>query len=165
MTYAENGKLVTDFKQVLISDFLEETINSLSFNFDVENQQLLLVEIPSNCIIHTDANLLRRVIINMVKNAIEASAKNVIVQIGCRKEQDKISIYVKNKSFIPLDIQNGIFKRFFSTKAKSGRGLGTYSIKLITEQYLEGKAYFTSSEQEGTCFYVDLPIKNKCILF
>lgn len=158
MSYAENGKLVTDPITISTFDFLQETISYLSFHFDVGNQQLQLEGVLQECKIKTDANLLRRVVINMIKNAIEASAKNENIIIGCKQKESNITIYVKNKSFIPIDIQKDIFKRFFSTKAKKGRGLGTYSIKLLTEQYLGGKAYFTSTEQDGTIFYIDLPI-------
>jgi signal transduction histidine kinase len=38
-----------------------------------------------------------------------------------------------------------------------GRGIGTYSAKLITERYLGGSLSFTSSEDEGTTFAVTLP--------
>jgi nitrogen-specific signal transduction histidine kinase len=158
MSYAENGKLVIDLKTISIFDFLQETISYLSFHFDMENKQIKLETESKDCEIKTDSNLLRRVIINMVKNAIEASNKNENIVIGCKYTDNSILIHVNNKGVIPIGVQKDIFKRFVSTKAKTGRGLGTYSIKLITEQYLGGKAYFTSTEQEGTCFYVKLPI-------
>jgi len=49
-----------------------------------------------------------------------------------------------------------VFQRSFSTKGK-GRGLGTYSIKLLTERYLKGTASFTSTETDGTTFQISLP--------
>jgi sensor histidine kinase regulating citrate/malate metabolism len=52
-------------------------------------------------------------------------------------------------------VQLQIFKRSFSTKGK-GRGLGTYSIKLLTENYLDGNAGFESREDIGTIFRVSL---------
>lgn len=158
MSYAENGKLYTAPIIISTFDFIQETISYLSFHFDLENKHLKIETISKECTIKTDATLLRRIVINMVKNALEANPKNESVIIGCIQNTTHITIYVKNKSFIPTEIQKFIFKRFYSTKAKTGRGLGTYSIKLLTEQYLGGKAYFTSTEQEGTCFYIDLPI-------
>ena len=158
MSYAENGRLVIDIKTISTFDFLQETISYLSFHFDMENQQIKLEAESKDCKLKTDSTLLRRIIINMVKNAIEASAKNETITIGCKHFEDYIMIYVKNTSVMPADVQKNIFKRFISTKAKTGRGLGTYSIKLLTEQYLGGKANFTSSEEDGTCFYIELPI-------
>jgi sensor histidine kinase regulating citrate/malate metabolism len=50
-----------------------------------------------------------------------------------------------------------IFQRSFSTKG-FGRGLGTYSIRLLTERYLKGSVSFTSSALSGTIFRVRYPL-------
>lgn len=60
---------------------------------------------------------------------------------------------------MPDEVKLQIFQRSFSTKGR-GRGIGTYSIKLFTEKYLEGKVSFTSKEGEGTVFTVELPDEN-----
>jgi len=60
--------------------------------------------------------------------------------------------------FIPLDIQTRIFQRSFSTKG-SDRGLGTYSLKLLGERYLQGEVQFATIEGKGTTFSVRLPLR------
>jgi sensor histidine kinase regulating citrate/malate metabolism len=62
---------------------------------------------------------------------------------------------VKNDQVIPEDIQKQLFQRSFSTKG-TGRGIGTYSIKLLTENYLKGKVSFVSNETDGTVFSIEL---------
>ncbi|MCX6911436.1 MAG: ATP-binding protein [Verrucomicrobia bacterium] len=57
---------------------------------------------------------------------------------------------------MPPSVQLQVFNRSFSTKG-SGRGLGTYSVKLLTERYLKGKAGFTTSKEGGTTFFIILP--------
>ena len=42
--------------------------------------------------------------------------------------------------------------------AHRGRGIGTYSVKFITETYLSGKASFSSREGEGTTFRIELDL-------
>jgi signal transduction histidine kinase len=64
---------------------------------------------------------------------------------------------VHNPVYIMPEIQLQIFQRSFSTKG-SGRGLGTYSIRLFSERYLKGKVSFTSNPQEGTTFRVQYPL-------
>ena len=59
---------------------------------------------------------------------------------------------------MPDIIQLQVFKRSFSTKAKD-RGLGTYSVRLLTTKYLKGKVSFISNEPDGTIFYVELSKK------
>jgi CheY-like chemotaxis protein len=60
---------------------------------------------------------------------------------------------------MPLAVQERIFLRSFSTKSRQGRGLGTYSMKLLGEQYLGGKVSFISNEQSGTVFHFDVPLR------
>jgi CheY-like chemotaxis protein len=55
-----------------------------------------------------------------------------------------------------MDVQLQIFQRSFSTKG-SGRGLGTYSIKLLAERYSKGRVSFATSPEEGTVFSAACP--------
>jgi len=58
---------------------------------------------------------------------------------------------------MPEEIQSQVFQRSFSTKAKSGRGIGTHSMKLLGERYLGGRVEFLSDEAAGTTFSITLP--------
>lgn len=75
-------------------------------------------DIPASTLIHTDENLLRQVFINIVKNAIEADAKDVDIRLM----NDAICISNNGKP-IPADVAREIFIPFFTTK-KSGTGIG-----------------------------------------
>ena len=75
---------------------------------------------------------------------------------GCAGEGDDVRFWVHNPMFMPPSVRLQIFKRSFSTKG-SGRGLGSYSVKILTECYLKGKVGFTSSKEGGTTFFVILP--------
>ncbi|NMC40146.1 MAG: ATP-binding protein, partial [Bacteroidales bacterium] len=79
------------------------------------------------------------------------------VTISFRTAEDTIIFMVHNPGYIPRDIQLQIFKRSFSTKDPS-RGLGTYSVKLLTEHYLKGKVSFCSDPVNGTIFSITLPL-------
>ena len=62
---------------------------------------------------------------------------------------------VHDPQAMPLEVQRQIFQRSFSTKG-AGRGLGTYSIRLLTERYLNGKVS-CSSDSGGTVFRAEYP--------
>jgi sensor histidine kinase regulating citrate/malate metabolism len=64
---------------------------------------------------------------------------------------------VHNDAVMPEMIRLQVFRRSFSTKSPLGRGIGTYSAKLVTERYLGGSLSFSSSEEQGTTFAVTLP--------
>jgi sensor histidine kinase regulating citrate/malate metabolism len=53
-----------------------------------------------------------------------------------------------------------IFQRSFTTKGELGRGVGTYSMRLLGGQYLGGHVHFTTSEEEGTEFSIRLPLES-----
>ena len=91
----------------------------------------------------------------MIKNALEACAQGQIVTVASHAAGDSVNFSVHNPTYITRDVQLQLFKRSFSTKG-AGRGLGTYSMKLLTERYLKGKIAFTSFEQEGTTFTLKL---------
>ena len=106
----------------------------------------------------SDRTLLSRILGNMIKNAIEASGLGDTTTIGCRKAGDKVEFRAHNPTFMPREVQLQLFKRSFSTKG-NGRGLGTYSMKLLSERYLQGAVSFSTSETEGTTFAVCYPLE------
>lgn len=108
----------------------------------------------------SDRVLLRRVIINMIKNAIEAESYLGKVTLGMIALKDKgAMLWVHNSAYMPDKVQNQVFNRSFSTKGND-RGLGTYSMKLLTEKFLKGKISFTSSPSNGTTFIIEIPDAN-----
>ena len=84
--------------------------------------------------IKTDPNLLRQILINLVKNAIEAGTKTM--GMDCERGQDgKVLLYISNDGeMIPPDARSSIFIPFFTTKRK-GNGIGlSLSRRLLTIQ-------------------------------
>ena len=69
----------------------------------------------------------------------------------------QIQFWCNNHGVIPRETQLQIFHRSFSTKGE-GRGIGLYSVKLMTERYLKGSVKFTSDDSSGTTFTVTYPL-------
>jgi sensor histidine kinase regulating citrate/malate metabolism len=92
----------------------------------------------------------------MLKNALEATSEEENVTLGARRDSDQVEFWVNNPAFMPRDVQLQVFKRSFSTKGP-GRGIGTYSIRLLVSRYLRGSVDFESSQAQGTTFRVRLP--------
>ena len=106
----------------------------------------------------SDPTLLTRVLTNMARNALEATGSGGAVVLSCREvDGGQVEFQVRNPDYIPRDVQLGIFQRSFSTKGRD-RGLGTYSMRLLSEQYLKGKVSFTSSREGGTVFTARYPL-------
>lgn len=108
--------------------------------------------------IESDRVLLLRVMANLLKNALEAEPTGSTVTTSCQKVGDKIRFEVHNASVMPREVQMQMFQRSFTTKGP-GRGLGAYSIRLLTERYLGGKVSFVSTEEAGTRFTAEYPTR------
>jgi nitrogen-specific signal transduction histidine kinase len=155
---AENGELVVDLHPTYTVKILEEVIPQMEHHQVARFKNLVLDETSIEIEIMTDQVLLKRVLVNLIKNALEASEKGQTVTVGCKGEStDQIAFWVHNENEMPRQVQMQIFQRSFSTKGVS-RGIGTYSIKLFTEFYLKGKVDFTSSAEKGTTFYLHFTI-------
>ena len=117
----------------------------------------------------TDPVLLGRVLVNMVKNAFEAAPAGGQVRLWCERQAgpdgdgvpepgDAVAFHVHNPGEIPPAVAARVFQRAFTTKAGTGHGLGTYSMKLLGERYLGGKVSFSTNAAEGTVFSIRLPL-------
>ncbi len=111
---------------------------------------------PSGLKIATDPRLLSRILSNMVKNALEATREGGTVCAGVHEQDSGVQFWVQNPGFIPRNLQLQVFQRSFSTKGRN-RGLGTYSMKLLAENYLGGRVWFESTLEDGTTFRLWLP--------
>ncbi len=111
----------------------------------------------SDCIL-TDRTLLMRILLNMLINAFEASSLDDTINFWHEQVPGQIVFHVHNPQVIPSTIRARIFQRNFSTKGTLGRGIGTWSMKLLAEEYLHGRLTFASSESEGTTFSLMIPL-------
>ncbi|MEI8073460.1 MAG: HAMP domain-containing sensor histidine kinase [Bacteroidota bacterium] len=159
MVFAEEGDLVAVLEVVNTIDIINEVATYLSHHTVCSNRNIEIQKLAYSGLINTDPMLLKRVIINMTKNALEATPKAGVVYLNCILENDSILFTVQNPGEMHANVKAQVFQRSFTTKGK-GRGLGTYSIKLLTEQYLKGTVGFTSTEENGTAFFVNLPNKS-----
>ncbi len=156
LVQAESGDLILDVRSVGSRALLEEVLGAFARAESLDSRRLELAADAADVVLETDRTLLRRVLGNMVKNAIEASAPGETVRMGCTVDGSGVSFWVRNPTYMPENIRLQVFNRSFSTKG-AGRGLGTYSMKFLTETYLGGRIAFSSSEAEGTTFIAWYP--------
>ena len=145
-------------KAVDLNNLITETVQQIAHHQVAKTITIVFVNAHEKLSFNTDPVLLKRVLLNLLKNAVEASKPNQQVQIGFKTaNNNEVIISVKNDTIMTQDIQLQIFQRSFSTKGEA-RGIGTYSIKMFTEQYLGGKVSFVSNSTEKTVFWISLPM-------
>ena len=155
LTQAENRELVVNRQPIDCRSFINHIAKDLQFLEVAKGKNIVVSECQDQVSFESDPILLRRVLNNMVKNALEASCAGQTVTIAVTKIDQKLKFSVHNTKSIPRDIEMQVFMRSFSTKGTQ-RGLGTYSMKILGEQHLGGIVDFTTSETEGTTFFIIL---------
>jgi len=154
---AENQQLQICPESVDLVLLVNQIINGLKYSTKFCNISAFVDVNPISIV--TDKTILRQVLYNMVKNAMEAGEEDDSINVSSKIDfgNKLLMISVGNKQVMPIEARMQIFKKSFSTKG-TDRGWGTYSIKLLTEKYLKGKASFISEEGKGTIFTITLPM-------
>jgi len=144
----------TKFAEVTISDLFEHI--ELLMKHEIEQNQIDYKRsiMPPDLKIKIDQELIEQVLINLIKNAIQAlkeeTEKNILLS-AFLKDNKHIIISVKdNGPGIDEEAQSKIFIPFYTTK-KSGSGIGLSLSKQIMRQHL-GTISVKSKLNEGTEF-------------
>ena len=108
--------------------------------------------------LQADPNQLNQVLVNLIKNALEATetGDRIVLATGSQDEQVWFSIQDTGKGMTP-EVKEKIFHPFFTTKDK-GTGLGLAVIhKIITDH--NGTIEVETAPGEGSTFTIRLPLK------
>lgn len=157
LTEAENDELQPEWMTLSPTDIVEQAAR-LFGRSDLAHGMKLRTIVPERPFtMRSDYLLLRRIVENMVKNALEAENPGAEIEIGCERLGETVRIWVSNPTRLPDDVRSHVFERSFSTKG-AGRGLGTYSMKVLGEKVLGGLVGFVCGSVSGTEFFILLPI-------
>lgn len=137
--------LMDDIKEVLIPFF---NAKNVKYNFNIE----------TNIEINIDYNRIKQVLINVIKNAVEACPNNMgLVSTTIFKDKDYLYIFVKdNGSGMDKDTLDNILVPFFTTK-ENGTGLGVSLSKEIILSH-KGEISYDSILGKGTTCKITLPL-------
>ncbi|WP_027185643.1 PAS domain S-box protein [Desulfovibrio inopinatus] len=141
-----------DIEQVVKS--IQDSLTVLSSKNEVAI--LLQVQPSSECQLYGEAFLIEDMLMNLMKNAVEASPKGERVTISCQMERGKLRITIHNMGVVPAALRKRFFEKYATEGKLYGTGLGTYSAQLIANAH-GGSIGFTTSEAEGTTITVILP--------
>ena len=117
------------------------------------------LQIPEALTADADPQLLKRVLINLINNAIQAMPQGGELTIKAQADlEGQVQIAVEDTGEgIPEEIKPKIFTPLFTTKAK-GQGFGLAVCKRVLEAQ-GGTISFESQQGKGTKFTVSLPSK------
>ena len=142
--------------KIELQSFIEE-IHSL-FRTDFENRKIkFLSEIePEVQMLRADRNLLQQVMINLVRNGMDAMENMDNPELVIRSQTEKGSIRISvadNGAGIDQDILDEVFVPFYTTKSQ-GSGIGLSLARQVMRMH-GGNIWITSRKGEGTTVYLD----------
>lgn len=153
---AESRELQVRPEPLSLSMFLPSLLDLYRHHPVGREKHLDLAQPVPELVVIADRTLLARILGNMLKNALEAARPEETVTVHCARHGGRVEISVRNRAVIPPAAQLEIFQRSFSTKGE-GRGLGTYSMKILSE-HLGADIAFSSTAEAGTIFRLLLPL-------
>ncbi len=154
---AEEGQLRVRPAAIDTSVVLEEVMDAYLQLSNLAHCRLRLDPASEVVEFTSDPSLVKRVLGNMLKNALEASQTGETVTLGGGPAPEGgVRFWVHNPACMPKAVRSQVFQRSFSTK-EAGRGIGTYSMQLLTCKYLQGSLGFTSTPEDGTTFTATYP--------
>ncbi|MBF0606611.1 MAG: ATP-binding protein [Candidatus Magnetobacterium sp. LHC-1] len=145
-----------DFKTILLSRTLGETIEMLRALASTNSNVTIKTNIAAEVYIDADDNKLRQVFWNLGLNAIQACQDNGEISVEVKQLPEFVTIRFKdNGAGIEPNILKKIFYPFFTTK-QGGGGLGLAMVYRIVHEH-SGRINVMSTVGNGSVFEVFLP--------
>ena len=164
LSRADAGQYPLQPRDFYLDELVAECVHSAR-TLALAKKISLNFEEASDSPIRADESLLRRMILNLLDNAIKYTSEGGRVTVACRRTGEEYVLSITDTGGgIPAELQPRIFERFFrADKARSraendggGAGLGLSISRWIAEAHL-GRLELTRSDSVGSTFTAYLP--------
>jgi signal transduction histidine kinase len=132
---------------------------ALELYLNEQTVKVSLSKTDEQIIVFSDKSQLLRVFTNLLENAIQAipeDRQGKVYVLLTRENNNALISITDNGQGISEEVAERIFQPYFTTKS-SGTGLGLAMTKKIIE-FWQGQIWFETIEDEGTTFFIRLPI-------
>lgn len=150
-------------RSILLNDLLREACSLFTPEADAKKIKVVMPVDNVLACVHADPELLRRIVANLVSNAVKYASEGGSVRLGVDNGKDKVILRVQDDGCgIPADDLPHLFTKFYRAgtdagkKRVKGTGLGL-SIAQKAAQTLGGAITVSSEVGRGTIFTVTLP--------
>ncbi len=154
---SSSEELIPKYETFDLLPTLTQLIDDLN---GLQNQSRIQLDIQSRLQTETvtwDMNLLRRILLNLLQNALKYSEDEVRCDVDCKPKSVTFAISDRGMG-IPAEDQlyiYGMFYRGSNTSSTSGTGVGLGIVKLAVEAH-KGKIHY-ETDNDGTTFFIKLP--------
>jgi len=145
---------------------LKRLINEVVYNANItlkNGQEIIYPQEISDVLLYQDEKILELILTNLLSNSIKYSPEDTNITLEVKTSKDTVYFKVRDEGIgIPEQDKKHIFERYFRAEnavLNQGTGIGLNIAKTHLEN-LGGHIYFTSKENAGTEFFVEIPILN-----
>jgi len=144
-------------ERIDIEDLQEETLSMVRKECSENNVKIELQVDKAARFVEGDRNKLKQVLLNLIKNSVDAMEQGGTLSITARPAGENVEITIVDEGCgIPEAEKEKIFSPFYTTKSH-GTGLGLSISKRIIEEHKGGSLHVESEEGKGTTFTITLP--------
>jgi len=161
----EEATVTLDLQPVAPAALLNEVAHEWSIRFQQEHASVAVEVTDDAPVFEADKALLKRVLGNLVQNALTHSATAVTLQLSAKRDDDGVLFSVAdNGPGIPPEYHEVIFRKFERVKTPNiprtrSSGLGLAFCKLVVDAH-GGRIWVQSGgEGKGSAFHFRLPVK------
>ncbi len=123
---------------------------------DAGGKRLAIIGGETPVVMEGEEALLATMLVNLVKNALEAAPRDSAVTLELAGADRDVHIAVRNPGAVPPAIRARFFQKYVTAGKSRGTGLGAYSARLIVEAH-GGAIALDTSDPEATTIRVRLP--------
>lgn len=157
----ESGQVLTTLTQETPIVLLDEALEAIRPNLEAKMQKLMTDFNDNLALVLVDRDMILRVIINLLDNAVKYTPNEGKIAISVRQVEGSIEVVVKDSGQgIPPEEKDAIFNKFYrmrTAQKKSGFGLGLSFCKLAVEAH-GGRIWVESQSGTGSQFFLRLPV-------
>lgn len=137
-------------KGLMVDELVRKVIDLTSSDCEGAGASCKYIPDSEDILIYADESQISRILINLIKNAVQAGARKVDIKSSIDKSEQTIISVSNDGSPISLEAQEQIFIPFFTTK-KEGSGIGLSLSRQIMRAH-NGTLELTQSDCTRTVF-------------
>jgi PAS domain S-box-containing protein len=164
MRRLEAGRPIGDRQYQAVGSLIRESVDAVTLSAESKKQSISIEAEPDLPKLYIDTDMIRRVLINLLENAIKYTPVGSDIFLGVKNIQEMIEIWVQdNGPGIPVNEQERIFDKFtrlHTNDGPKGLGLGLAFCRLAIEKH-GGEIWVENIPKSGARFSFRLPVNTK----